>query len=252
MTESSRSGNSISVFFPAYNDAQTIGPLVSDALKVLPALTDEYEVIVVNDGSADATASVLEEVARTSPHVKVIHHERNGGYGAALRTGFKQASKDLVFYTDGDGQYNVRDLLKLYPLLTSEVDVVNGYKIRRADQTRRKLLGAVYNRFAHLFFRIPIRDVDCDFRLLRRAVVEDADLVSTGGVICVELVHKLHKAGCVFVEVPVMHYARRHGRSQFFTFRRVVRTAGDFLYLWWRLVVLPCLFRRGGSRSTTI
>jgi glycosyltransferase involved in cell wall biosynthesis len=243
MTESSRSGSSISVFFPAYNDAETIASLVADALDVLQELTDEYEVIVVNDGSIDETALVLEELARKTPRLKIIHHEQNRGYGGALRSGFQQAGKDLVFYTDGDGQYNVRELLKLYPLLTSGVDVVNGYKIRRADQMQRKFLGAVYNRFARLLFSLPIRDVDCDFRLLRRTALKHADLVSTSGVICVELVHKLHKAGCVFREVPVNHYARQHGRSQFFTLRRVAHTAKDFLYLWWRLVVLPCLVR---------
>ncbi|HEX5704831.1 MAG TPA: glycosyltransferase family 2 protein [Pyrinomonadaceae bacterium] len=230
--------NSITIFFPAFNDAQSIAPLVRNALAVLPALASDYEVIVINDGSEDDTASVLEELARSEPRVKVVHHERNMGYGAALRTGFSQASKDLVFYTDGDGQYDVRELASLYPLLTDGVDVINGFKKQRADDVSRKLLGGFYSRFARVLFNLPIRDVDCDFRLLRRAALQRVQLSSSSGAICIELVFKLHRAGCVFVEAEVPHYPRTHGRSQFFTLRRVMRTALDFWLLWVRLVVL--------------
>ena len=153
------------------------------------------------------------------------------GYGAALRTGFSQASKDLVFYTDGDGQYDVGELVGLYPLLTDGIDVVNGFKKNRADEHRRRLLGSMYNRLARLLFRLPIRDVDCDFRLLRRTALQRVQLSSSSGAICVELVYKLHRAGCVFAESGVPHYPRTHGRSQFFTLRRVMRTALDVLLL---------------------
>ena len=225
----------ISVFFPAYNDEASIASLVNDALSVLPSLTDDFEVIVVDDGSTDNTAAVLDELARADMRVRVVRHESNRGYGGALRTGFASATKELVFYTDGDGQYDVREITLLRPLLTEGVDIVNGYKIKRADDLQRRALGAAYNRLAHLLFSIPIRDVDCDFRLIRRRVVERVGLVSSSGSICVELVHKLHRAGCVFAEVPVHHYPRAHGRSQFFTLRRVGRTALDLLSL--RLLV---------------
>lgn len=225
----------ISVFFPAYNDEASITGLVGDALALLPSLTDDFEVIVVNDGSTDGTARVLEELARGDSRVRVISHGVNRGYGAALRTGFASATKDLVFYTDGDGQYDVRELLQLRPLLAAGVDIVNGYKVQRADGWQRKAIGAAYNGLAHLLFSIPIRDVDCDFRLIRRRAVEQVELVSSSGSICVELVHKLHLRGCVFAEVPVQHRPRVHGRSQFFTLRRVSRTAFDLLSLWLRV-----------------
>ncbi|HEX8070231.1 MAG TPA: glycosyltransferase family 2 protein [Pyrinomonadaceae bacterium] len=233
MTDTQRA--SISVFFPAFNDAEAIGPLVRAALELLPALADDYEVIVVNDGSTDATPAVLDELARAEPRVRVVHHARNMGYGAALRSGFRHACKELVFYTDGDGQYDVRELLRLRPLLTQGVDVVNGYKINRSDGWQRRAIGALYNQVVRLFFRIPVRDVDCDFRLLRRRAVAGFDLVSSSGSICVELMHKLGRAGCVFAEVPVHHYPRAHGRSQFFTLRRVGRTASELLALWLKL-----------------
>jgi glycosyltransferase involved in cell wall biosynthesis len=226
---------SISVFFPAYNDEMTIAALVSDALAVLPALTDDYEVLVVNDGSSDNTGVVLDELARKNPQVRVIHHETNRGYGGALRTGFTHATKGLIFYTDGDGQYDVRELASLHRLMSDEVDVVNGYKIERSDSWHRKALGAIYNQAVRFLFRIPIRDVDCDFRLIRRRAIERIELGSSSGSICVELAHKLHLAGCVFAETPVHHYQRVHGRSQFLTARRVGRTAFDLVSLWFKV-----------------
>ncbi|MCA1573172.1 MAG: glycosyltransferase family 2 protein [Acidobacteria bacterium] len=238
---------SISVFFPAYNDEVSIAPLVRDAIAVLETLTDDYEVIVINDGSADATPRVLDELARGLPHVEIIHHETNKGYGAALRTGFNAASKDLVFYTDGDGQYDVRELVNLFPLMTGAVDVVNGYKIKRADKRHRILIGSIYKRTARFLFRLPIRDVDCDFRLLRQSALRRIELVSSSGVIGVELVRKLHAAGCVFVESPVHHYLRAHSQSQFFRPGRVAHTALDFLVLWLKLFPLRWLSAASGD-----
>jgi glycosyltransferase involved in cell wall biosynthesis len=229
---------SITVFFPAYNDQGSISSLVEAALDVLPALTHDYEVLVVNDGSTDSTASIIDDLAARYTAVRPIHHERNTGYGGALRTGFSQASKDLVFYTDGDGQYDVRELAKLHPLMIPGVDVVNGYKISRSDTIDRRLIGWCYKHVARMLFRLPIRDVDCDFRLLRRSAIHHIELSSTTGAICVELVRKLHAAGHVFAEVPVHHYPRRHGRSQFFTLSRVARTAVDLCHLWVRLVLI--------------
>lgn len=233
---------SISVFFPAFNDEGTIAAMVTNALALLPCFTDDYEVIVVNDGSADGTAAVLDELARTLPRVRVVHHHRNRGYGAALRTGFNHASKELIFYTDGDGQYDTREMVTLLPLMTSEVEIVNGYKLKRADSRRRIVIGKIYNRLARALFRLPIRDVDCDFRLIRRRVMEQIELESASGMVCTEMIYKLRALGCRFVETPVHHYPRLHGQSQFFNFRCVARTAVDFFVLWVKLVVLGRIF----------
>jgi len=245
---------SISVFFPAYNDAQSIGALVTKILALLPTLTDDFEVIVVNDGSTDNTGAVLKELARANSCLRIIQHEKNRGYGGALRSGFSNAKKELVFYTDGDGQYDVGELVLLLPLLTPQIDVVNGYKARRADGAGRRVLGGVYNCLAHLLFSIPIRDVDCDFRLLRRSALDRIELTANGGSICVELIHKLHRAGCSFAEVPVSHYERTSGRSQFFKAGPMIRMARDLFSYWFRLVVRPWFKRSGriarSSQST--
>ena len=238
---------SISVFLPAFNDEATIGELVSEALVLLKSLTKDYEVIVINDGSTDSTASVLDELAIGSEHIRIIHHRSNLGYGAALRTGFSNARKDLIFYTDGDGQYDVRELVLLLPLMTDNVDVVNGYKIKRQDDRYRAVSGAIYNALARWFFRLPVRDVDCDFRLVRRRALQRISLSASSGAICVELVHKLASAGCVFREVPVHHYERPHGRSQFFTPRRIAHTVLEFFALWWNVVVSRFVFGKASA-----
>jgi len=243
---------SISVFFPAFNDEATIAVLVRNALDVLPQLTDDFEVIVVNDGSTDSTSAILDELANTLPNFKVVHHSANQGYGAALRTGFDTATKNLVFYTDGDGQYDVREILSLHPLLTEKIDVVNGYKKNRADKLHRIIIGKLYSQAARLLFNLPIRDVDCDFRLIRRKKIKSAGLEFSSGAICVELVRKLAAGDCAFAEVPVNHYPRQHGQSQFFTFRRLTRTGFDFFSLWLKLFVLKSPVKNNSSAATPI
>lgn len=228
---------SISAFFPAYNDAGTIGSLVIAVSNTLAQLTDDYEVIVVNDGSQDYTAEVLDDLATRLPHLRVIHHQRNRGYGGALRTGFSSATKELVFYTDGDAQYDPRELALLVPALTHEVDVVNGYKIDRSDPLHRKIIGRVYHHTVKLLFGFKLRDVDCDFRLIRRKVFDVVDLESDSGTICLELVKKVQDAGFRFAEVPVHHYHRVYGKSQFFNFKRIWRTLVQLIQLWWKLVI---------------
>jgi glycosyltransferase involved in cell wall biosynthesis len=225
------------VFFPAYNDSGTIASLVITARQAAGRLTSDFEVIVVNDGSADATGQIADELARTYPEVKVVHHGRNRGYGAALRTGFETATRDLVFYTDGDAQYDPSEMTRLWEALGDDVDLVNGYKISRSDPVHRILIGRIYHHTVSLLFGLTVRDVDCDFRLLRRSIFERVSLQKSSGVICLELMKKIEDAGFRIAEVPVHHYHRAYGKSQFFNFRRLFKTAVDVAQLWIALVV---------------
>ena len=231
---------SLSVFFPAYNDAPSLPALLEKAFAVLPAHADDFEVIVVNDGSRDSTAGVLAELQkRYGPRLRVVTHPVNRGYGGALRSGFAAATKELVFYTDGDGQYDIGELPALLERMAPEVGLVNGYKLERHDPRHRIWIGNVYNRLARLLFRIRIRDIDCDFRLIRRSLLEEIRLAATSGALCVELVRKLELSPYRVVEVGVHHYPRRHGRSQFFRARSLATTLWQLLQLWVRLVILP-------------
>jgi glycosyltransferase involved in cell wall biosynthesis len=227
----------LSVFFPAYNDSGTIASLVITALHSARKLTPDFEVIVVNDGSADKTAEILDELAHTYPEVRVVHHERNRGYGGALRTGFATATRELVFYTDGDAQYDPAEMELLWRRLDDSVDVVNGYKISRSDPMHRIVIGRIYHHTVKLLFGLGVRDVDCDFRLIRRSVFDKVQLEKDSGVICLEMMKKITDAGFRIAEVPVHHYHRAHGKSQFFNFRRLFRTGVDVMKLWVALVV---------------
>ena len=230
------SAESLSVFFPAYNDAPSLPLLIARTFETLKEHVADYEVIVVNDGSFDDTGAVLAELAEQyAPRMRVITHSENRGYGGALRTGFAAATKDLVFYTDGDGQYDVRELPKLLALMGPETGLVNGYKLERNDPIHRIWIGNVYNAFARFLFRICIRDVDCDFRLMRRRLLQHLQLTSTSGTICVELVRKLELSGFNVEEAGVHHYPRLHGRSQFFRVRSLLNTLRQLVRLYFQL-----------------
>jgi len=234
---------SISAFFPAYNDVGSIGKIIHTMAWLLPKLTDRYEIVVVDDGSTDGTGDLLRTLAAEYPFLKAIHHGVNRGYGAALITGFANCSKDLIFYTDGDGQYDVEELPRLLAVFGEEVDLVNGYKISRSDPRHRVVAGRVYQHLMRLLFRLRVRDVDCDFRLFRRSLLADCPLTYDSGVICVEMMKKFQSRGCRTIEVPVHHYHRYQGRSEFFRFKHLRRVFGQLFVAWCELVVRPKLSR---------
>ena len=239
---------SITAFFPCYNDSGTIASVVITADRTLRVLADDYEIIVGDDASTDNSVAILEELRRLYPRLRVLHHAANRGYGGNLRSMFAEATKDLIFYTDGDAQYDPAELTLLYQHLGADVDVVQGWKIERHDPLHRKIIGRVYHHFVRWWFGLHLRDVDCDFRLFRRHVLESFPLMSNSGCITVEMMTRIEQGGFSVVEVPVHHYHRAYGESQFFNFRRVARTLTELSRLWIRLKLLP---RRDVSGAAT-
>lgn len=228
---------SISAFFPCYNDGGTIASMIALMDLTLRKITNDYEILVIDDGSFDHSRGILKECESKYDRLKVILHEKNKGYGGALKTGFTSSTKEWIFYTDGDFQYDVSEIRKLIPKMKDDIDIVNGYKISRSDPFHRKMIGRIYHKIMKLIFGFKIKDVDCDFRLIRRSVFDKINLEYDSGIICVEMIKKFQDAGFHFAEVPVNHYFRVYGRSQFFNFKRVYMVGKDILKLWWRLVI---------------
>lgn len=227
----SKSLLSVSVFFPCYNDERTIGGLVRSADKILKRRGGKYEIIVVDDGSSDGSRKLLKRLANEFPKLRLIFHKGNRGYGSVLRSGLRKSKYELVFYTDGDGQYDVGEIELTFPVLTSDIDVVNGIKMFRNDPWYRVVVGNIYNFFVRNLFGINIFDTDCDFRLIRKSMLRKVDLKCMSGAICVELVKKLQDAGARFRQVSVHHYPRKYGQSQFFNWQRILMTGWELVKL---------------------
>lgn len=228
----------LSIFFPCYNDAKIIGKLVEDANTLAKKYTDKYEIIVVDDASKDSSKEILQRLAKKYHNLRLIFHQKNLGYGGALRSGFRTAKYGLIFYTDGDGQYDVKELPILLSLMSSDVDFINGIKMSRYDPTYRIVLGNIYSFLIRWLFWVPIYDIDCDFRLIRKSFLEKINLTCNSGAICIELVKKSQRARAKFRQVSVHHLERKFGVSQFFRTDRLFNTLLEVTILWVNLMVL--------------
>lgn len=208
--------NSLSIFMPFYNDAGTVKRMISEAYFYGNKLSDDLEVIAVNDGSQDDTLKELKKMRREFPSLKIIFHKKNRGYGGAIKSGIKSTTKHWVFYTDGDAQYHLDELEKLWNL-RNNYDVVNGYKLYRSDNIIRKAIGFIYSSTIKYVFKTPIKDVDCDFRLMKGSIIRSLQLNCDSGAITVELIKKIFMKTNRFCEIGVKHYPREYGKSTFFT-----------------------------------
>ncbi|MDE3194174.1 MAG: glycosyltransferase family 2 protein [Chloroflexota bacterium] len=232
---------SLSFFFPAYNEQDSVEAVVREGLDVLPRFADDLEVIVVDDGSTDRTGAIADRLASEDTRVRVVHHRPNRGYGAAVRSGLLAARKEYVFFTDGDRQFHVADIELLVPAL-DDADVVIGYREKRADPPRRIFIAWVYNSLIRLLFAAPFRDVDCAFKLYRRGVFERVPLEragSNGAFFSPEHLLVLRAAGVRIAQVSVPHYPRTVGEEKGATIGVVARAMRDLVRLRLRLWLLP-------------
>ncbi len=201
---------SVSVFFPCYNEQDNVSHTVSQAVSVLENMNADYEIIIVNDGSSDGTAKIADEIAEKNPRVKTVHHPANMGYGAALQSGFKAAVKQLVFYTDGDGQFDIREMPQLLPLM-KQYDIVSCYRLNRRDSFIRRLNAWCWTRLVCFLFNMKLRDIDCAFKLYKRRIFDDIKMSSSGALIDTEILARAVRKGYTVAQKGVHHYPRTAG-----------------------------------------
>jgi glycosyltransferase involved in cell wall biosynthesis len=226
-----RQSVSISVFLPCYNEQENVERTTRSALKVLDGLTSDYEVIIVDDGSRDGTGGIADALAAENEKVRVVHHEVNKGYGAALQSGFRAAAKELVFYTDGDGQFDMQELPPLIPLIR-EYDIVSCYRLDRQDPPARKLNGWLWTKLVCTLFGIRIRDIDCAFKLYKRQIFDHITMSSSGALIDTEILARAIRKGYTVTQVGVHHYPRKAGRQTGASIRVIMRAFAELFRLY--------------------
>ena len=227
-------GRRLSVVLPAYNEEANVGLAVARATAVARRLAQDYEVIVVDDGSVDATADVVSRASATDSRVRLIRHGRNRGYGEALRAGFLAARMDLVFFTDADNQFDL-DELEAFLCWIDRVDVVAGYRTNRQDTITRRALAKGWNYLVRVLFYVPVRDIDCAFKLFRRSVLDELHIESVGAMVNTELMVKLGRSGKAVVELGVTHYPRTGGRARGAHPRVIARAVIELVRMYRRL-----------------
>jgi glycosyltransferase involved in cell wall biosynthesis len=221
---------SITVFFPCHNEQDNVARVADQALKVLDGLAADFEVIVVDDGSTDDTGRIADDLAAANSRLRVIHHPQNLGYGAALQSGFRAATKDLVFYTDGDGQFDIAEMPALLPLL-NDFDIVSCYRIDRRDNLIRKINGWLWTRAICLAFSMKIRDVDCAFKLYKREIFDRIEMESTGALIDTEILARAIRKGYRITQKGVHHHPRTAGQQTGANWRVILKAFKELLKL---------------------
>ncbi len=230
----------LTFFFPAYNEEENVEQTVERALAEIGPLVDSFEVLIVDDGSTDRTPQLADALAAADPRVRVVH-QPNRGYGGALQAGFGNAHGELIGFSDGDLQFDLREMSRLLDRLADAsrpVDGVIGYRIKRRDPVHRLFIAKTYNAIVSALFGLRVRDIDCAMKLFRREVFDGLPLTSDGPFLSAELLIKLRARGTRLAQVGVTHYPRAAGTNTGASLGKIVRTFGDLfrlrLALWTR------------------
>lgn len=219
---------SISFFCPAYYDEQNLPRLISEVSKLLSEIAEQYEIIIIEDGSPDDTGKVADDLAGQYPNVRVIHHEKNLGYGATLAEGWKAGKYDWVCYTDGDRQYDVSEFRLFLPYLEN-YDALIGFRKHRVLSGPRKIQSAAYNWLVRTLFGLKSKDIDCSFKIVRHSVLDRVNLRSQSSFIDAELLIKLQQSGARTLELPVTHFPRAHGQASGASFSVITQTIKEII-----------------------
>ncbi|MCC6360135.1 MAG: glycosyltransferase family 2 protein [Phycisphaerales bacterium] len=221
----------VSVFYPCYNEEANVERTTRAAIAACDRLFTDYEIIIVNDGSKDRTAEIADRLAAEHPRVRAVHNSPNRGYGGALQRGFREATKEYVFYTDGDGQFDFEEMDKLIPLM-SKFDIVSGYRLDRQDPLPRKLNALAWGTLVNLLFGLGIRDVDCAFKIYPRRLFDEIEMHATGALIDTEILARAQRRGYTIGQVGVHHYPRTAGQQTGANFKVILRAFRELFRLY--------------------
>jgi glycosyltransferase involved in cell wall biosynthesis len=225
---------SLSVFFPCFNEQDNIERVVKSAIDVLMTLKIDFEIIIVNDGSRDKTGEIADSLAAKDKHIKAVHHSINRGYGATLQSGFKAASKEYVFYTDGDGQFDIKELPLLFKYMT-DYNIATGYRINRQDNLIRRINAFCWTTMVNLLFGMKIKDIDCAFKLYKRRIFDDIKMESTGALINTEIFARARRKGYKIFQLGVHHYPRTAGKQTGAKLKVILRAFKELFALYKRI-----------------
>lgn len=225
---------SLSLVLPAHNEAENIEIVVRRAIAILPRYTEDFEIIVVNDGSRDQTPKIIDRLAREDERIRPVHHPRNRGYGGALKSGFSASTKTYVMFMDADRQFDIADIRLLSPFVPL-FDIVAGFRMERSDPIHRRINAEIFNIAVRVLFGVHMRDLDCAFKVFRGELLRSLELTSSGALINAEIQAKLRRQGATLVQVGVPHHPRVAGQATGGSMRVILRAMRETVVLWLRM-----------------
>ncbi len=226
---------SLSIFFPCYNEEDNVEATARAALDAAPRISDDYEIIIVDDGSHDRTGEIADRLAGQWPRVRAVHNPSNRGYGGALQAGFRAATKEWVFYTDGDGQFDFNEIPRLLDLL-DRFDIVSAYRLNRQESAIRRFNGWAWSQFCNLMLGLSLRDIDCAFKIYPRRLFDEIPMHSEGALIDAEILARASRLGYRIGQIGVHHYPRRAGRQSGASLKVVARAFIELVKLRGRIL----------------
>jgi glycosyltransferase involved in cell wall biosynthesis len=225
---------SLTLFYPCYNEEANVERVTRAAVEVARRITDDYEVLIVNDGSRDRTGEIADRLATEIPGVRAVHNNPNLGYGGALARGFREARKNWIFYTDGDGQFDFNEIPKVLPLLETH-DIISCYRLDRKDPVMRKVNAFAWSTLVNLLFHIGLKDIDCAFKIYPRTFIERIELWSRGALIDTEMLAKARRLGYTVAQAGVHHYPRIAGAQTGANLKVILRAFKELFKLHGRI-----------------